>query len=101
MKKYIVKFSLTFGNNLRGKGFKIFEQFAIISKFSKNLRKFRNNSEGKILWKIFLPFRYSIAGPLGLMGREPARQNSEPGSNPSCDATGHPVCETFNVMRVV
>ncbi len=41
------------------------------------------------------------AGPLGLMGREPAHQNSEPGSNPSWDATVHPVCETFNVMHVV
>ncbi len=42
-----------------------------------------------------------LAGPLGLMGREPGRQTSEPGSNPSWDATVHPVCETFNVMHVV
>ncbi len=42
-----------------------------------------------------------LAGPLGLMGREPARQTSEPGSNTSWDATVHPVCETFNVMHVV
>ncbi len=41
------------------------------------------------------------AGPLGSMGREPARQTSEPGSNPSWDAMVHPVCETFNVMHVV
>ncbi len=41
------------------------------------------------------------AGPLGLMGRELARQTSEPDSNPSWNATGHPVCETFNVVRVV
>ncbi len=40
-------------------------------------------------------------GPLGLMGGEPARQTSEPGSNPSWDATVHPVCKTFNVMHVV
>ncbi len=40
------------------------------------------------------------AGPLGLLGRESARQTSEPGSNPSWDATVHPVCETYNVMRV-
>ncbi len=47
--------------------------------------------------------RYLIlkAGPLGLMGREPDHQTSEPGSNPSWDATVHPVCETFNVMHVV
>ncbi len=42
-----------------------------------------------------------LAGPLGLMGREPARQTSELGSNPSWDATVHPVWETFNVMHVV
>ncbi len=42
-----------------------------------------------------------FAGPLGLMGIEPARQTSEPGSNPSWDATVHLVCETFNVMHVV
>ncbi len=41
------------------------------------------------------------AGPLGLMGRELARQTSEPGSNPSWDAAVHLVCETFNVMHVV
>ncbi len=40
-------------------------------------------------------------GPLGLMGREPAHQTSEPGSNSSWDATVPPVCETFNVMHVV
>ncbi len=39
------------------------------------------------------------AGLLGLMGRELARQTSEPGSNPSWDATVHPVCEAFNVMH--
>ncbi len=39
------------------------------------------------------------AGPLGLMGRNVARQTSEPGSNPSWDNTVHPVCETFNIMR--
>ncbi len=41
------------------------------------------------------------AGPLGLMVREPACQTSESSSNPSWDATVHPVCETFNVMCVV
>ncbi len=41
------------------------------------------------------------AGSLGLVGREPARQTSEPGLNPSWDTMVHPVCETFNVMRVV
>ncbi len=41
------------------------------------------------------------ASLLGLMGREPAHQTSEPGSNPSWDAMVHPVCETFSVMRVV
>ncbi len=39
-----------------------------------------------------------LAGLLGLMGREPARQTSEPGSNPSWKAMVHPVCEIFNVM---
>ncbi len=38
---------------------------------------------------------------LGLMGREPTRQTSEPDSNPSWDTTVHPVCKTFNVMCVV
>ncbi len=33
------------------------------------------------------------------MVRELACQTSKPGSNPSWDATVHPVCETFNVMR--
>ncbi len=42
-----------------------------------------------------------FAGPLGLMGREQARQTSKPSSNPSWDATGHPVCETFIVVHVV
>ncbi len=42
-----------------------------------------------------------VAGLLGLMGRELARQTGEPGSNPSRDATVHTVCETFNVMREV
>ncbi len=43
------------------------------------------------------------AGPLGLMGREPACQTSEPGSNPSWDAMVHPVakhlmeCVSYNV----
>ncbi len=41
------------------------------------------------------------AGPLGLLGRESARQTSEPGSNPRWDAMVHPVYEIFNVMRVV
>ncbi len=35
------------------------------------------------------------------MDREPARQTSEPGSNPNGDATVHPVCETFNIMHAV
>ncbi len=38
---------------------------------------------------------------LGLAGRELARQTSEPSSNPSWDATVHPVCETFNLIRVI
>ncbi len=38
---------------------------------------------------------------LGLMGRELARQTSEPDSNPGWDGTVHPVCETFNLMRVL
>ncbi len=46
-------------------------------------------------------FNIFFAGLLGLMGREPARQTSEPGSNPNWDATVHPVYEIFNVMRVV
>ncbi len=29
---------------------------------------------------------------LGLVGREPARRTSEPGLNPSWDATARPVC---------
>ncbi len=41
------------------------------------------------------------AGPLGLMGREPARQTSELASNPSWNATVYPLCEIFNVMRVL
>ncbi len=40
------------------------------------------------------------ASLLGLMGREPARPTSKPSSNPSWDATVHPVCETFDVMCV-
>ncbi len=43
----------------------------------------------------------SEAGPLGLMGRELARQTSEPGSNLSWNALVHPVCKTFNGMCVV
>ncbi len=39
------------------------------------------------------------ANPLGSMGREPACQTSKSGSNPIWDATVHPGCETFNVMR--
>ncbi len=35
------------------------------------------------------------------MGRELARQTSKLGSNPSWDTMVHPVCETFNGMRVV
>ncbi len=35
------------------------------------------------------------------MGRELSHQTSEPGWNSSWDAMVHPVCETFNVMRVV
>ncbi len=46
-------------------------------------------------------FRLLLPSPLGLMGREPARQTSEPGSNTSWDTTVHPVYETFNVMHVV
>ncbi len=45
-------------------------------------------------------FFYNV-GPLGLTGREPARQTNEPSLNPSRDATVHPVYETFNVMCVV
>ncbi len=41
------------------------------------------------------------AGLFGLMGREPACQTSESGSNPCWNATVHPVCETFNVMHVI
>ncbi len=52
------------------------------------------------LWPMRFP-SLVIHGPLGLMGTELARQTSEPGSNPSWDATVHPVCETFNVMHVV
>ncbi len=57
-------------------------------------------------WYYITALRYGLtlhvcASPLGLMGREPARQTSEPSSNPNWDATVHPVCETFNVMRVV
>ncbi len=55
----------------------------------------------RCLVTILLLINTASAGPLGLMGREPARQTSEPGSNPSWDATVHPVCETFNVMHVV
>ncbi len=59
----------------------------------KNVRKVAP-SESKLLGE--------QAGFLGLnKGREPARQTGEPGSNPSWDATVHPVFETFNVMRVV
>ncbi len=51
--------------------------------------------------ELFCNFLLNIgAGPLGLMGREPAR-TSEPGSNPSWNARVHSVCKTFNVMRVV
>ncbi len=46
-------------------------------------------------------FKGNEAGPLGSMGREPAHQTSEPGSNPSWDAAVHPVCKKFNVMHVV
>ncbi len=47
------------------------------------------------------PFYGTVTDWFGLMGSEPARQTSEPGSNPSWDAAVHPVCETFNVMHVV
>ncbi len=50
---------------------------------------------------VFTACKAHRAGPLDLMGREPARQTSEPGSNPSWDATVHSVCETFNVMHAV
>ncbi len=46
-------------------------------------------------------FHKYIVDPLGLVGRGPARQTSETGSNPSWGATVHPVYETFNVMRVI
>ncbi len=39
-------------------------------------------------------FGKNKAGPHGLMGRELACQTSEPGLNPSWDATVHPVCKT-------
>ncbi len=42
-----------------------------------------------------------VYGPLGLMGRELVCQTSELGSNPSWDATVHPVCEILIVMRAV
>ncbi len=42
-----------------------------------------------------------LAGTLGLMGREPARQTSKDGLNPIWDTMVHLVCETFNGMRVV
>ncbi len=45
-------------------------------------------------------YTYKI-GLLGLMGREPTRQTSKPGSNSRLDTTVHPLCETFNVMYVV
>ncbi len=41
------------------------------------------------------------ASSLSLVGRERVCQTNEPGSNPDWDATVHPVCETFNVMRVI
>ncbi len=44
-------------------------------------------------------YNIMIARPLGLIGREPAHQTSEPGLTSSWDATVHPVCETFNVLH--
>ncbi len=56
-----------------------------------------------VMYKICLKLKLKarITGPLGLLGRKPARQTSKPGSNPIWDTTVHPACETFNVMRVV
>ncbi len=42
-----------------------------------------------------------LAGRLGLVGRELGHWTNEPGSNPIWDATVHPECKTFNVMRVI
>ncbi len=53
----------------------------------------------RCLW-MMIPYR-NDTGSLGLMGREPARQTSKPGSNPSWDTMVHPACETFNITRVV
>ncbi len=55
----------------------------------------------KALEDIIIICKEAEAGPLGLMGREPAHQTCKPGSNPSWDATVHPVCETLIVMYVV
>ncbi len=53
------------------------------------------------LSQIYIQSLLKAAGLLGLMDRKPACQTSKPGSNLSWDTTVHPVCETFNVMRVV
>ncbi len=44
---------------------------------------------------------FDHAGPLGLMGRELTRQTNKSASNPGWNAMVHPVCEIFNVVRVV
>ncbi len=66
-----------------------------------DLRAWPRYSSCALLLKCMAWLGIPGAGLLGLMGREPARQTSEPGSNPSWNATVHPVCETFNVMHVV
>ncbi len=45
-----------------------------------------------------------IAGPLGVMGRELARQTSKPSSNPSWDATVHPTLfseELYPIFKII
>ncbi len=52
LRKYIIKFSLTFGNNLREKGFENFEQ---IGNYSEILRKFQNNYETEDNFSQYIP----------------------------------------------
>ncbi len=57
-------------------------------------KDFENKKKSHLKW-------HCGSRPAWLMGREPARHISVLSSNPSWDATVHPLCETFNVMRVV
>ncbi len=58
-------------------------------------------SINSIFLMVSFRFKSILIGMIEITRVEPVPQTSKPGSNPSWNATAHPVYETFNVMYVI